>query len=110
MKNAFILFLTCLFTACLSAKLITPSQLDVARVASKFPGYTLEDLNKGKALFSSHCGQCHGLKNPAKRTEEQWRKIVPRMAAKVNKKEGNVLDANAETLILKYLVTMSGRK
>src|SRR5689334_8403553 len=110
MKNAFILFIVFLFTACISAKLATPSQPDVERVATKFPGYTLEDLNKGKALFSAHCGQCHGLKNPTKRTEEQWRKVVPRMAAKVSKKEGKLLDTNDEALILKYLITMSGGK
>jgi hypothetical protein len=97
-----------LLSGCFSTKLLTPTQADVDRVTPLFPGYSLNDLNKGKMLFEQHCGNCHGLKNPAARTIEQWKEIVPVMSAKVNKKEGNVVDSNAQELILKYVITMNG--
>lgn len=46
------------------------------------------------------------FKNPAKKTEEQWKSIVPRIAEKANKKEVRI-DKNEQELILKYLITMS---
>ena len=104
-KNTLLLF-TILLTGCFSAKLITPSQNDVERVQVKFPNYTLSDLNHGKALFEQNCGKCHGLKNPASRSEEQWKQIVPRMSKKVNRKT-EILDAKAQEDILRYLITMS---
>jgi hypothetical protein len=108
-KVAFFL-VALVFVGCVSAKIITTSQSDVDRVASKFPDYSLTELNNGKTLFEKHCGICHGLKDPTSRTEAQWTKIVPPMSAKVNYKEGKVLDANAEKLILRYLITMSTAK
>ena len=107
MKKVSILFLTILLAACASTKLLSPAQTDVDRVATKYPDYSLEELNHGKTLYTQHCGNCHGLKNPAGRGEEQWKKVVPRMMVKVNKKEGNILDAKAEESILRYLITMS---
>lgn len=82
------------------------TQADVDRVQTKFPGYSLVELNEGRTLFEKHCGNCHGLKRPDSQSEENWQKIVPRMAKKVNKKEGNVLDSRGEDLILKYVITM----
>lgn len=99
-----------IFVGCVTTKAVVtpnPSQGDVDRVQSKFPGYTLAELNEGKTLFEKHCDICHALQPPASQTEEKWRKIVPDMSDKVNRKEGNVLDEKAEDLILKYLITMS---
>jgi hypothetical protein len=105
-----VIFAAVVLAGCASAKLITPSQADVDRVSSKFPDYSLTELNNGKTLFEKHCGICHGLKDPTSRTEAQWTKIVPQMSIKVNRKEGNVLDANAEKSILRYLITMGSTK
>lgn len=96
-----------LLTGCFSAKLITPTQADVDRVQTKFSGYSLADLEHGKSLFEQNCGKCHGLKNPVSRNEEEWRKVVPRMVGKINKKK-EVLDSKSQEDILKYLITMSG--
>lgn len=110
MKKRIILIpLALLFAGCFASKtLTTPAQADVDRVQTKYPGYTLADLNHGKSLYTEHCGTCHGLKNPSDFTEEQWNKIVPNMVAKVNK-HGNILDQKAEQDILRYTVTMSRR-
>ena len=99
-----------LLTGCFSAKLLIPTQADVDRVYAKFPDYSLAELNNGKILFEQHCGNCHGLKNPSSRTEEQWKEIIPEMTVKVNKKEENVLDEHDQELILRYVITMSNAK
>lgn len=106
-KYCFILLAVCL-AAC-SAKLISPTQSDVDRVSTTYPGYTLTDLNQGKMLFSQTCNRCHGLKNPTGHTADQWKEIVPKMVARLNKKKGEVVvnDAQQES-ILRYLITMSG--
>lgn len=107
MKKPFYLFLISIFTAC-SVKLIAPAQSDVERVSAKYPGYTLTELNGGKALFEQTCSKCHKLKNPASRNEDKWKKIVPKMMAKLNKKEGRqVLDDRQQESILKYIITMN---
>ncbi len=84
-----------------------PHQSAVDKVQTKFPGYTVTDLERGKNLYGQHCMKCHELVEPASHNEEQWRKIVPNMAKLVNKK-GPVLDAAGEDDILKYVITMSG--
>jgi hypothetical protein len=57
-------------------------------------------------LYQQHCISCHRLKNPTKNDEAHWKVTVPRMVVKANKKS-TVIDANAQDLILKYLITMS---
>ena len=108
MKKALVfLFATTFLVGCFSAKLLTPTQTDVDRVASKYPNYTLTELNQGKSLFEANCGNCHGLKSPSSHTEAEWKEIVPRMSIKVNKKTPNSLDAESQEKILRYLITMS---
>ena len=107
MKKTLVIFCFALLTAC-SVKLATPQQSDVDRVATKFPGYNLADLNEGKSLFESTCNRCHRLKNPRSRDESKWNEIVPQMVGKLNKKEGReVIDQKQKESILRYLVTMS---
>lgn len=84
-----------------------PNQADIDRVQEKFPGYTLAELNEGRKLYESNCNLCHGLKKTASESEEEWRKIVPPMVQKANKKNGNAIDAAGEEKILRYVVTMS---
>jgi cytochrome c5 len=102
-----------ILVACGTAKNATPkvemlpSQADVDRVATKFPGYTLDELNEGKKMFEANCALCHKLKNPSSEPESEWRTIVPRMVVKVNKKMGTTaVDASGEEKILRYVITM----
>lgn len=95
-----------LLFGCASVQLITPSQADVERVQTKYPDYSLTQLNRGKQLYENNCGACHGLKDPASRSEEKWKKIVPEMVGKVNKKT-TVLNQQDQEDILKYVITMS---
>ncbi|HVY74834.1 MAG TPA: hypothetical protein VG890_08400, partial [Puia sp.] len=74
---------------------------DADRGAQKYPGYTLTDLDQGKAIYQSHCNKCHPYKVPPSRDEAKWDQIIPVMAKKAK------LDSTEENLVLKYVVTMS---
>jgi hypothetical protein len=107
MKKLLLIFCVVTLSAC-SVKLITPTQADVDRVSGQYKGYTLVDLTGGEALFEQKCTQCHGLKNPTKRTADEWAEIVPKMAHKADNKRGvSKISSNDQQLILKYLITMS---
>lgn len=110
MKQVFLLFGLLLIFAC-SKSLIAPAQADVNRVFAKFPGYTMADLEAGKAVYEDKCNMCHGLKDPTNYTEEELNKIVPSMVRRVNKKVGSIaIDPAKESLVLKYMVTMGPAK
>ncbi len=114
-KRAIIALTTIVLAGCFSSKKTTsdkksassPTQEDVNRVASKFPGYTLTELNEGKALYETQCGECHALYRPTNKTEAEWQRIVPVMVKKINSK-GMVLNNEKQDKILRYLITMSG--
>lgn len=107
MKKSIFFIAICLLCAC-GAKLAVLTQADADRGAQKFPGLSLNDLTEGQALFKMKCSQCHPLKNPTSRDEAQWRKVVPRMAAKAERKANKQkIDAATQEKILKYLITAS---
>jgi len=94
--------------ACSTVKLVQPTQADADRGVQKYSNLTLADLNQGKTIYEQECALCHGLKNPASKNEDQWKKIVPNMVEKVNKKKGKVaIDQKSEEILLQYLITMS---
>ena len=94
-----------IIAGCVSATMLAPSQNDVDRVQSKFPGYTLADLHRGQSLYENNCKSCHGLKSPSSKAEADWNRIVPVMVKKVNR-NGMVLDPQAEEDIRRYVITM----
>jgi len=106
MKKTIFILSVIFLTSC--AKVLTPKQSDVQVGTAKFPGLTLAQLDEGRTLFKHRCTQCHLAKNPTSRDEEEWRDIVPKMAAKAEKKthKKKIPPADQE-LILKYLITMS---
>ena len=101
MKKPLFIFLAVFILSCTATKLITPSQSDADRGAQKFQGYSMNDLEKGKAIYVSNCNKCHRYKVPQSRDETKWDDIIPKMAKKAK------LDSEQESLVLKYVVTMS---
>ena len=106
-KVIFTTFIIVVLAACKAVILAAPAQSDVDRVKDKYPNYTLAELQKGKKLYELKCQACHGLKNPRKESEEEWREIVPEMVQKAKKKKGIIVSAEEEEAILKYVITMS---
>jgi cytochrome c2 len=100
----YILFVSMItLAACVSQKMLTPTQADAELAATKFPGTTMADLEEGQKLFTANCQKCHPLKNPKKFSEARLDKIVPSMAQKAK------IDKETETKIHNYLVTLSQR-
>lgn len=95
-----------LLAGCFAAKKTVPTQEEVNQMQGKYPGYTLVEMQQGKALFETHCNTCHPLKNPSSHSEEDWNGIVPEMVGKVNKKEKTSFGTKEEQLILKYIITV----
>jgi nitrate/TMAO reductase-like tetraheme cytochrome c subunit len=93
--------LSCTFLFACAAKNLIPTENDAQRVAAKFPGISLSDLNQGKVLFENNCGNCHGLSKSYHESESEIRKIMPEMAQK------SEISSKDEDLILKYLITMN---
>lgn len=91
--------------ACGATKLATPSQVDMDRLSTIYPDYTLADMLEGKALYENNCAGCHKLYQPTDKSAEGWKNIVPKMVVKVNA-NGKVLDAAKQDLILKYVTGM----
>ena len=108
MKKLLSLYAVLFLASVCFSQLATPTQQDADRGAAKYPGYTLEQLVAGKAIFEDKCSQCHGTKNPTKKDPEKWEHTVDRMVKKASKKEKKVITAEEQDAINKYLFTMAG--
>lgn len=107
MKKTLVFVGILLLIACGTAKKVTLTQADFERADKTYPGITSAELSEGKSIFESNCNQCHTLRKPANKTEEQLKKIVPRMVGKVNRRaDKEVIDEKAKETLLKYLVVM----
>ncbi|MCD6013057.1 MAG: cytochrome c class [Flavipsychrobacter sp.] len=100
--------LSVLFVAC-SPKTFKFTEADATRGANKFPGLTVEELKRGKAVHDEKCTVCHGAKRPSDYTEEQWRKIVPAMATKAQESGTKPITGTDQDMILKYVITMGAK-
>jgi len=58
-----------------------------------------EIVSKGKTVFDSSCGKCHGLPEAADHTADQWAKIIAHMSpkAKLTEEETNWVLAYVKT-------------
>lgn len=105
MKKLLLIALTISLAAC-SATKENPVTNTAETTVTETPNPGTAELDRRKGLFEMYCMRCHDLPDPASRTAEEWRKIVPEMAGIMNKK-GPVIDAATEQDILGYLVAMS---
>jgi len=65
------------------------------------PGQSLEQLDAGRALYTSHCQGCHALPQPGQLAPGSW----PAEVAGMSKKSG--LSAPQVSLVADYLVAAS---
>ena len=64
----------------------------------KVPGITMEQAQKGNALYASHCSTCHHLYDPSKYSNEQWDKVLISMFPKAK-----ITDEEQQRLIRDFL-------
>jgi cytochrome c len=86
-----------LFITLLALAACTPKTAEITEkpVSSEFPS---EDIAQGSALYQEHCGKCHKHKVVTDFNQEQWKKIIPPMAAK------SKIDATQENKILQFVL------
>ena len=86
-----------LFITLLALAACTPKTAEITEkpVSSEFPS---EDIAMGSALYQEHCGKCHKHKVVTDFNQEQWKKIVPPMAAK------SKIDATQENKVLQFVL------
>lgn len=69
---------------------------------------------KGAALYTKYCGQCHALQSPSAKDEKEWKRLVYRMANKMERMAGmsrnwmnrrniKVMSAQERRAIVSYL-------
>lgn len=81
--------------------LVRPTADHVARAAVQWPGTTLADLERGRALYAARCGSCHVAPLPESRSAVMWPHIVADM---VQKKKVPAAD---EVPITRFLVAVT---
>lgn len=69
-------------TAACAAALRHASPQDVALLAARWPGTTVEDLERGRGLYVRRCSGCHNLILPRTFRPERWPSLVDEMAQK----------------------------
>ena len=78
-----------------------PSTLEVDAAATKWPGLTLADLERGRETYVTRCSACHLTPSPTRYTAERWPRLLDEMAARAH-----LSDAQRED-VLHYLVALS---
>ena len=87
-----------MLSAC-AAGLPEPTAAHVAAAQTEDPSVTLEDLSRGRSLYTSKCSGCHALRDPVSLTTEEWRHEVHEMQTK----QGVRLAPQEYKDILRYL-------
>jgi hypothetical protein len=65
-----------------AAALRHPSPRDAELLAPRWPGTTVEDLERGRALYVRRCSSCHTLVLPEAHPPAKWPGLVDAMAKK----------------------------
>jgi cytochrome c5 len=86
----------------------TPKTAEVIEVVEvekaeteKFPN---TEVAEGSQLYMDNCGKCHKHKTVTDFTQDQWKKIVPKMS------EMSKLDATQENKILQFVLWQTEAK
>lgn len=95
-------FIALLALAC-GGGLPNPSQTDVDRSGTRWPGLTVADLERGRTLYAGRCAACHQLYAPHSFTPERWELEVDKMSARAR------LNERQELEIRQYLVSVASR-
>lgn len=73
------LVLAIVAVGCAARTLPVATDADAARMAARLPGTTAVDLNNGRELLLSSCGNCHQVPVPSERKAAEWPSYVQTM-------------------------------
>jgi mono/diheme cytochrome c family protein len=90
-----------LAAAC-AAALRRPTAVDVERAAVRWPGTTVADLERGRAIYVRRCSTCHTLYLPTAFAARDWPPIVDTMAKKARLTPAEKAD------VTRFLATLAG--
>jgi mono/diheme cytochrome c family protein len=85
------------FSSCQKNDVITPDTIYVPTAADVTSTATLAELQKGRTLFVSKCGACHGLYSPDSFSASSWSGVLSNMIPKTG------LSAADAALVKKYV-------
>jgi mono/diheme cytochrome c family protein len=92
-------FLAVLMVVMVSCSPKTTEIIEVVEVEETVPdAFPSAEVAEGSQLYNDNCGKCHKLKTVTDFTPEQWKTIVPDMAAKAK------LDETQENKIMQYVL------
>jgi mono/diheme cytochrome c family protein len=74
---------------------------DAVRLAPRWPGTTLEDLQRGRSLYVQRCSGCHNVYLPRAFPPEKWPGLVDEMAVKARLGPGDRDD------VVRFLVAVA---
>jgi mono/diheme cytochrome c family protein len=102
-RLALVLAAAGLAAAC-AAALRHSTPADVTLVSPKWPGTTVEDLERGRRLYVRRCAGCHTLILPSAHGPDEWPVLVDAMAEKARLKPAERED------IVRFLTAVSSDK
>lgn len=85
--------------ACGSTSLPQPSVAQLTLARAEEPLLSLEDLQRGRSLYTKRCGSCHLLRPPGERAPDVWADEVTRM----QRAHGVRLSEDEKRDIVRYL-------
>ncbi len=74
---------------------------DAFRLAPRWPGTTVQDLERGRSLYVRRCSGCHTLILPGAHPAEEWPGLVDGMADKARLRPGERDD------VVRFLVAVA---
>jgi cytochrome c5 len=88
-------------TAACAAALRQATPEDAVRLAPRWPGTTIADLQRGRSLYVRRCSGCHSLVLPRAFPAEKWPGLVDDMAEKAR------LDPGERDDVVRFLVVVA---
>ena len=70
---------------------LSPAAVTAAQ--TRFPSATAESLEAGRESFLAHCKACHDFPSLAAYSDDDWKRIIPKMArnAKLSPADGDAI-------------------
>ena len=93
MRKLIPLFFSLAVVAC-TTQMYVPADQNV----NKRQAATLAELQSGREVYTNHCGKCHKIPKPQAFNEQQWTKVLEKMAPKAK------LTKEQTDLVYKYVV------